>query len=164
MISNDAKEYSFKFGREKIKISLSITERKTLKICVHPDKSVTVYAPKGKKVSEVLKKIRERCPWIIKQRDYFERFQPLITPRKYVSGECHYYLGRQYRLKVYKNTESDVKLIGKFIEIYMSDVSNHSEIRELLYKWYAKHALSIFNRRIELYKNVIKNLNVDFPE
>lgn len=164
MISNNTKEYSFKFGRERIKIFLSITERKTLKICVHPDKTVTVYAPKGKKVSDILKKIKERAPWIIRQRDYFERFQPLITPRQYVSGECHYYLGRQYRLKVYKNKESDVKLLGKFIKVYTTDVSNHSEIKELLYKWYAKHALFIFNRRIELYKNVIKNLNADFSE
>lgn len=164
MISKYAKEYSFKFGREKIKISLSITERKTLKICVHPDKTVTVYAPIGKKLSDILKKIRERAPWIIKQKDYFERFQPLITPRQYVSGECHYHLGRQYRLKVYKNKDSVVKLVGKFIKVYTPDVNDHPEIKELLYKWYAEHALFIFNRRIALYKDIIKNLNVDFPE
>ena len=164
MISTEAKEYSFNFGREKIKIFLSFKERKNLKICVHPDKTVTVYAPKGKKISEVLKRIKERGPWIIRQKDYFERFQPLITPRQYVSGECHYYLGRQYRLKVYKNKESDVKLVGKFIKIYTPEVSAHAEIKELLYKWYAKHALSIFNRRIALHRNVIKKLNVGYPE
>jgi hypothetical protein len=54
MISTDAREYSLKFGREKIKISLLITERKNLKTCVHPDKTVTVYAPKGKQINKIL--------------------------------------------------------------------------------------------------------------
>lgn len=164
MISNEAREYSFKFGREKIKITLLITERKNLKTCVHPDKTVTVYAPKGKPINEILNKIKERAPWIIRQKDYFERFQPLVTPRQYVSGECHYYLGRQYRLKLYKSKKVDVKLVGKFIKLYTPVVNDHSGIKDLLYKWYVNHALAIFNRRIELYKNVIKNLNVDFPE
>ena len=90
--------HTIKFGRERIVFSLSFSERKRLKICVHPDQQVTVDAPVGKPVEAVLARVRKRAPWIIKQRDYFERFQPLPPERKYVSGETHVYLGRQYRL------------------------------------------------------------------
>jgi predicted metal-dependent hydrolase len=164
MISRKSKECSIKFGKERIKIFLSFKERKTLKISVHPDKTLTVDAPKGKKLHDILARIRKRTPWIIKQRDYFERFQPLLTQRQYVSGECYYYLGRQYRLKVRKNSEQSVKLIGKYINVYASYVNNSNEIRKLLQGWYRKHAEAIFSQRLNLYNKVIKRMNVIYPE
>jgi predicted metal-dependent hydrolase len=164
MTSNDAKKYNVKFGRERIKIYLSIKERKTLKICVHPNKTVTVLAPKGEKVKTILKKIKERAPWIIRQRDYFERFQPLITQRQYISGESYYYLGRQYRLKVHKNSERSVKLIGKYINVYTPDAHNYSETKNSLQNWYKRHALSIYSSRAEHFRKTTERLSVKFPE
>jgi predicted metal-dependent hydrolase len=158
------KEYSVKFGRERIKISLSFKERKTLKISVHPDKTVTVDAPKGKKIHDVLTRVKERASWIIKQRDYFERFQPLLTKRQYVSGENCYYLGRHYRLKVRKNSGQSVKLIGKYINVYAPYVNDSNEVKKLLQGWYRKHAEAIFSQRLNLYNKTIKRMDVIYPE
>lgn len=164
MTSSKSKKYSIKFGREQIRIALSFNERKTLKISVYPNKTVTVDAPKGKKLQAILARVKERAPWIIKQRDYFERFQPLLTQRQYVSGESYYYLGRQYRLKVHKNSGKGVKLIGRYINVYMPYVKNSSEVRELLQDWYKRHAEVIFSQRLELYSKVIKCLKVIYPK
>lgn len=164
MTLSKSKEYSIKFGREQIKASLSFKERKTLRISVHPDKTVTIVAPKGKKLQVVLSRVKERGPWIIKQRDYFERFQPLLTQRQYISGESYYYLGRQYRLKVRKNPGKGVKLIGKYINVYTPHANNPSAIRELLQSWYKRHAEVIFSQRLDLYSKVIKRLNVIHPK
>src|SRR6202140_2822376 len=38
--------------------------------------------------------------WIKKQRARFEQ-QPRQSAREIVSGECHYFAGRRYRLRVY---------------------------------------------------------------
>lgn len=164
MNSAKNKECSIKFGRERVKISLSFKERKTLRISVHPNKTIAVDAPKGKKIRDILARVRKRAPWIIKQRDYFERFQPLLTQRKYVSGETHYYLGRQYRLKVHKNSEQSVKLIGKYINVYSTNVNDSNEIKNLLQGWYRKHAEAIFSQRLNLYDKVVKCMDVIYPE
>ncbi len=164
MNSRKSKEYSIKFGKERIKIFLSLKERKTLKISVHPDKTITVDAPKGKKLQDILARVRKRTPWIIKQRDYFERFQPLLTKRQYVSGESHYYLGRQYRLKVRRDSEQSVKLIGKYVNVYAPHVNNSNEVKKLLQGWYRKHAEAIFPHRLNLYARVINRMNVNHPE
>jgi len=164
MISSKSKEYSIKFGREQIRVTLSFKERKTLKISVHPDKTVIVIAPEGKKLKEILTRVKERALWIIKQRDYFERFQPLLTQRQYISGESYYYLGRQYRLKVHKNSGKGVKLIGKYINVYTPYANNSSEVKELLQDWYKRHGEAIFSQRLELYSKVIKRLNVIHPK
>ena len=77
-------------------------------------------------------KVKDRLPWIIKQRKYFERFLPPETPRQYVSGETHKYLGRQYRLKI-RSSETDlVTLKGKFFLIYSRDKSDREHNKELL--------------------------------
>lgn len=164
MTSRKSKECSIKFGKECIKMFMSFKDRKTIKISVHPDKTITVDAPRGEKLYDILARIRKRTPWIIKQRDYFERFQPLLVQRKYVSGESHYYLGRQYRLKVRKNSEQSVKLIGKYMNIYTINVNDSNEIKRLLLGWYRKHAGTIFSQQLNLYDRVIQRMDVIYPE
>jgi len=164
MTSRRSGEYCIKFSSERIKISLSFKERKTLKISVHPDKTVTVDAPKGKKAEDILARVQKRAPWIIKQRDRFERFQPLLTKRQYVSGESYYYLGRQYRLKVHEDTEKNVKLIGKYIMVFTPNAKDVDEIKNLLQHWYRKHAEIIFPRRVGLFDTIIKRMEVISPK
>ncbi len=164
MTSSKSKGCSIKFGREQIRVALSLRERKTIRISVHPDKTVTVNAPKGVKRHTILSRVKDRAPWIIKQKNYFERFQPLLTQRQYISGESHYYLGRQYRLKVHKNSEKNVKLIGRYIHVYTPHVNNSSQVRQLLCDWYKRHAEAIFSRRVEFYAKVIERLNVVYPK
>jgi predicted metal-dependent hydrolase len=164
MTSKRSKECSIKFGSERIKITLSFKERKTLKISVQPDKTIMVDAPKEKKLRDILARVKGRASWIIKQRDYFERFQPLLAQRQYVSGESCYYLGRQYRLKVRKNSEQGVKLIGKYINVYTSFMNDPNEVKKLLQAWYRKHAEAIFSQRLDLFSKVIKRIDVIYPE
>ena len=156
--------HNLDFGREKIKIFLSFSERRNLKISAHPDKKVTVDAPIGKKLNDILFRVKKRAPWIIKQKNYFERFQPLPTARQYVSGETHYYLGRQYRLKVVKSNKNEVKLIGRYFYIYTNNRNDKEKIKELLDNWYFAHAGEIFARRFDRCYNVVKKYKISRPK
>lgn len=156
--------YSLNYGRRKIVFFLSFSSRKNLNISVHPDQKVTVAAPVNRSLDDVLSRVKKRAPWIIKQKNYFERFQPLPTERKYVSGETHYYLGRQYRLKVVKSDKNDVKLIGRYFYIYTTDRNNKKMVKELLNKWYVKHAEEIFNKRFEICYDCIKRFHIPRPQ
>lgn len=156
--------YSLNYGRRKIIFFLSFSSRKNLNISVHPDQKVTVAAPANRSLDDVLSRVKKRASWIIKQKNYFERFQPLPTERKYVSGETHYYLGRQYRLKVVKSDKNYVKLIGRYFYIYTNDRDNKKRIKELLNKWYVKHAEEIFNKRFEICYDCIKRFHISRPQ
>ncbi len=156
--------HSLCFGNIKIAFSLSFSTRKNLSISVHPNLEVTVNAPTNCSLDDVLFRVKKRAPWIIKQTNYFERFQPLLTERKYVSGETHYYLGRQYRLKVVKGDKNDVKLIGKYFYIYTNDRNNKKRIKKLLNKWYVQHAEEIFNKRFEICYGCVKRFHIQRPQ
>jgi len=134
---------SIQFGSKVIEYEVSFSERKTLGITVTPNSDVLVKAPVSanrEKIQEVLKK---RAAWIVKQQSYFLSFQPRITKRKYVSGETHLYLGRQYRLMIYDSDQDSVKLLHGEIRVETTD---RTKAKGLLKSWYLKLAREKFEK------------------
>lgn len=130
------------FGAARIDFKLLFTDRKSLGITVTPDSLVIAKAPAGSTLDQVKIKLKRKAPWIIRQQNYFLSFQPKTPPRKYVSGETHLYLGRQYRLKVMDGNTEGVKLRGKFIEVV---TNNRLRVKTLLHAWYLDHARNKFS-------------------
>jgi len=138
------------FGNEKIEFRLRRSKRKTLGITVEPDMSVLVTAPRNADVEKVKAKVRNRAAWIRRQRRFFEQFLPQMPPRRYVSGETHRYLGRQYRLKVVDGVDETVKLKGRFLWVVTRRNGDASHVRALLESWYEGHARIAFQRSLAL--------------
>lgn len=130
------------YGSEKIEYRLSFCDRKTLGITVHPDRSTEVKAPIGSSIEKIEEKVRKRASWILKQQDHFLSFEPRNTARKYVSGESHLYLGRQYQLLIIQSNEEIVKHTGRNIEIR---TNNAQYAQTLLDSWYLEKAKIWFN-------------------
>ena len=104
----------FHYSNLEIPIHVYYENRERMRLTVWPDKQVVVKAPKDRNRQEVHLKIMARLPWIHKQLTYFDQYQPVLPEPRYVSGETHFYLGRQYRLKIVPHRKNSVKLIGKF--------------------------------------------------
>ena len=128
---------SIQFGSKQIDFRLEYSGRKSLGITVTPDLDVLVKAPINISVEKVKEKLRVKAPWIIKQQSFFLSFHPKTPVRKFIAGETHLYLGRQYRLKILLDEKESVKLRGKFIEV---TASNKSRTKHLMNEWYLKNA------------------------
>lgn len=133
---------ALQFGSRTINFCLEYSDRKSLGITVTPEMEVLVEAPAGTSMEKVKEKIRKKAPWIIKQQSFFLSFQPKTPERKYIGGETHLYLGRQYRLQIQIGKEESVKLKGKFIE---ATVREKSRAKGLLNNWYLLHARAKFH-------------------
>lgn len=143
---------AIQYGRKKINYDLSYSSRKTLAIDVHPDLSVVVTAPKDADDSAVNEKMQKRASWIIKQQRFFENYLPTIPPRRYVSGESHRYLGRQYRLRVYKGDEDTVKMARGQINIHLKNPKDKSRIKPLVVGWFRQRSEIVFR---EIFDSVV---------
>jgi predicted metal-dependent hydrolase len=132
---------SIQFGSKKIDFQVEFSDRKTLGITVTPDLDVLVKAPIDSSIDKIKEKILKKAAWIIKQQSFFLSFQPKTPERKYIGGETHLYLGRQYLLKIELSKKDSVKLKGKFIEVSTSD---KSKVKGLVKEWYLLHAKSKF--------------------
>lgn len=127
------------FGSRRIDFSYEFSERKSLGISVTPESRVLIKAPAETSIEKIKERIRKRAPWILKQQNFFLSFEPKTPPRKFIGGETHLYLGRQYRLKIVKRKTVSVKLKGKFIEVSTPD---RTKVKSLVGEWYLKNAKS----------------------
>lgn len=141
---------SLEYGDVTIDYVVTRRGRKTLEIAVEPDSTVNVVAPLAASEERIAQKVRKRAHWIIQQQLYFEQFTPKTPHRRYVSGETHLYMGRQYRLKVEKASAASVKLIHGHIVVQSTAPQNSSETKRLVELWYIQRARVRFLERIEL--------------
>ena len=157
-------EHAVAFGEKTIRFSLEQKPRKALRISVMPDLSVDVSAPPDFSIEKVLKKVQRRAPWIVKQLDYFNSFMPKQPPRKFISGETHYYYGRQYRLKVVCSKKQDVKLKGKYIYVYSLRPESRQRTKRLIYEWYRSHAQNMFAVVAKRCHERLEKYGIKFPD
>lgn len=123
-------------------------------IKVHPDCRVVVSAPEGIGEEAVLTAVKQRRRWIYEQLRDFRKQQEHVTPRRYVSGESYYYLGKQYQLKVNEDPSQiqAVKLLRGKLEVSIKHRSSE-KVRELLSDWYKSRAKEVFSRRLDAMLN-----------
>lgn len=152
------------YGNTIIDFDLEFTERKTLGIKVHPDKSVNVLAPQESPIDKIKDKIKKKAPWIVKQQDFFLSFHPLTPARKFVSGETHLYLGRQYRLKLHESSNTSVKLVGGYIHVNTKSTDDKKCIQKLLKLWYKQKAEQHFNLLFKELKPISKGFYKEEPQ
>lgn len=107
-----------------------------------PNLRVLVKAPENVLIEKIKKRLLKKAPWIIKQQSYFLSFHPKTPKRKYISGETHLYIGRQYRLKIINSNLEAVKLKSGFFEIH---TENKTKAKKLLLDWYEKKANEKFS-------------------
>lgn len=152
-----------KYGTTIIRYSVSVSDRKTLAIEVHPDLSVKVVAPKGSSDKDIRERILKRAKWIRKHQRYFEEFLPGTPSREYVSGETHYYLGRRYVLRVRKSDEPSVRLRGSDLVVLARDPNDTSSVKLLLAGWYYKHAKVRFQQSLTEALSRFKSYQLEMP-
>lgn len=139
---------SIGFGSISIDATVTLKERKTLTIQVHPDGNVLVIAPNSLTRHEITSAIKRKAPWILKQQNQFALSKPQTPPRKYVSGETHLYLGRQYRLKI-NHSESDyVKVYKGWMHVGTSNPTC-IKVEKLVKQWYRTKANQIFDNIVD---------------
>jgi predicted metal-dependent hydrolase len=141
---------SFMYGADRFKYEIAYVPAKHSRISIHvyPDCSVRVDAPEERTLSEIHQAILKRARWIKQHVEGFRRQREQALPRDYVSGECLFYLGRRYQLKVRNGSNASVKLLRGQICI-----ETHSrtadDVKQLLAAWYRHRAGEVFTRRFD---------------
>lgn len=146
------KRFSIQYGDHHIPFERVPRSGKVSKVLikVHPDLRVVAHAPEEETDEAVLNAVRKRARWIWSQLNTFTEHQRYVIPRKYVSGESHYYLGKQHLLKVIEEptAKQQVKLLRGRLEVTVRQRSPN-KVRELLNDWYRERAREVFQRRLE---------------
>ncbi len=131
-------------GTRRLTYSLRLDDAPRLVISVYPDLTVAVRAPQGADPRQVDARVVRRAPWIHRQLSDFEQYHPLPVPRRYLSGETHYYLGRQYRLRIRRGQEG-VNLTRGFLLV---TIKGKKQAKRVVEEWYRARAEAVLRRRL----------------
>lgn len=150
------------YGTARIPFTTVFADRTTLEIGVDPDGSVLVKAPTGTPYVTVRRRVAAKARWIERQRVFFDGLARPVTPR-YVSGETHRYLGRQYRLKVETAPRPEVKLTGPYFVVGTPDGSPEQTARALD-RWFRERAGVKIAERVDVCAARVHYLGIRRPE
>jgi len=148
------------FGSKQIDFSVLYSQRKTLGITITPHMDVLIKAPDNTSLEKVKDIVRKKAPWILKQQYFFLAFHPKTPPRKFISGETHLYLGRQYKLKIFIAKKNEVRFTGRQIIVYRKPGSS---AKDVLNNWYRERAKMKFAEIAEPFIQRFKKYKVE-PE
>lgn len=138
-----------KLGSEVRDYELRRSSRRTLAITVAPGGEIVVTAPEKATDAQIDAVLRRRREWISRRTREVVALPPPPSPREWVSGETHRYLGRQYRLKVARGAKPEVRLSGQFFRVTVPEPRDANQVQEAMERWYLKHARETFTRRIQ---------------
>ncbi|MDO4931729.1 MAG: SprT family zinc-dependent metalloprotease [Prevotellaceae bacterium] len=129
------------YGSTVIEYDMEFVNRKSLGIWVHPDGSISVKVPTSATLEQVRQKIHKKAGWIIQQKHFFESFDIQMKERRYISGESHLYLGRQYMLRVIESDRNAVHYQNNILEI---ECRHKRDAGIILQTWYRQRASTKF--------------------
>lgn len=150
-IAVSKKILSFYYGEEAIVFERLEKQKPSPKVSIKVDSDckVRVYAAKEVSDSDVIHATKKRGKWIHRKLKEFKALDEEHSPREYVSGESHFYLGRRYMLKVYqgKSQQPRVRLFRGSLEVFCKDKSPEN-VKMLLDNWYKEKAKQVFAEQI----------------
>ena len=152
LIYPKARKLRFFYGQERIWFFREDRPdvQSRIKIKVHPDCRVVVLAPPLSSNDAVLKALQHKARWVYEQLRNFRKQREHITPRQYISGETHLYLGKKYLLKVTcePNQAQGVKLLRGRLEVSVKQLTSAS-VKVLLDGWDKAKAREVFKARLD---------------
>lgn len=142
-----------RLGIEEVPFTLVRSDRRTLGITVNPDSSVTVTAPEGASLDAILDRLHRRGSWILRTRRDFDALRPRTPPRQYLSGETHWFLGREYRLLVEPDRPPGVTLTATNLIVGGIVPAEPGRVRNRVQNWYQREGRKVMSAR---YREILR--------
>ena len=117
--------------------------RRSVVAKIRRDGVIEVKAPLLYRESDMLAFLNQHKRWIF---NHFDRLQNADNQqKKYISGEIHYYLGKQYTLQVVESGKNSVFIEGNSLIINSQYPENPKYLEIQLNKWYRNQAKIVFS-------------------
>lgn len=151
------------YGSATIEYALTLSGRRSLSISVTPDGEICVAAPLDAQPEAVDERVKARARWILRQRRRFAEFRPRTPQRRFVGGETHRYLGRQYRLKIEPSKKDRVVLRAGRLVVETRHPADTEWTRTLLRRWARTRAREVLRARFAAAGPLMLALRIKSP-
>ncbi|MBR4155127.1 MAG: M48 family metallopeptidase [Bacteroidales bacterium] len=115
------------------------SRRKTVALYVYPDKRIEIRTPLLYNINDVEPFLIKHSRWLFNRLD--SKNDNVNLPKTFTDGEAHYFLGKQYPIKV--NISSRNSVIFKD-EVIVISAKSQELVEALLDRWYFEQARRVF--------------------
>lgn len=159
-------KHSIIYGNKTIEFEILRKNVKNLNLNIKPDMTISISANEKVPLDDILKFVKDKAPWIVKNVNFFKDVQPEhISNKEYVSGESFKYLGRQYRLVVEEVVKNEnVKLYQGYFYLYVKDKTNIVKKERLMDNWFRKRAALAFNESLDRVYSSMEKYDIAKPD
>lgn len=155
----------YQYGDRIINYSIFKKEVKNITVKVTPSEEVIVTAPLQTTDTNLENIIKKRAAWITSNLSFYEEINSNKSKKTYEHGFSHRYLGRNYRLKFFRNSDKNlVKYYRGYIEIYIKEDYSEEKIQEFLEKWYLGRAKEKFQEVYEKIYSKFQGYKIEKPK
>lgn len=128
-----------------IDIDLIRKDIKNIHLAVYPPSGrVRIAAPEQMDAEAIRLFAISKIPWIKRRQRKFAE-QQRETPREYVNGESHYFLGRRYLLNIIEHTGNNKVVIRnrKYMDLYVKYGATKDQKARAMREWYRRELKSL---------------------
>ena len=115
------------------------SRRKTVALYVFPDNRVEIRVPLFYNINNVEPFLIKHSRWLFKRLD--SKNDNVITQKRFVDGELHYFLGKQYPININISSKNSIVFQDNVIRISMK---SPDLVESLLDRWYLEQAKRVF--------------------
>ena len=115
------------------------SRRKTVALYVFPDNRVEIRVPWLYNINNVESFLVKHSRWLFKRLD--SKNDNVITQKRFVDGELHYFLGKQYPININISSKNSIVFQDNVIRI---STKSPDLVESLLDRWYLEQAKRIF--------------------
>ena len=144
-----------------IRYEFKRSHRRSVVAKIRRDGVIEVRAPLLYRESDVAAFLNQHKRWIFNHLDRLQNADN--QEKKYISGEIHYYLGKQYTLQVVESNKNTVSIEGNSLVIRcknLENLDNSDYLETLLNKWYRVQAKMVFSELLPPILEKFKKYNV----
>lgn len=136
---------------DNVSISIRKSKRKTLSIYIERNGTVTVLAPEASSDLDIKKVIKKKEYQIFKMLAEWETTNISRVEREYVNGQSFLYLGRNYRLELTTDKQTEPLLLKN--GYFCLDEKYKGNASQLFIEFYKSKGLPKIEERVERFKN-----------
>lgn len=115
------------------------SRRKTVALYVFPDNRVEIRVPWLYNINNVESFLVKHSRWLFKRLD--SKNDNVITQKRFVDGELHYFLGKQYPININISSKNSIVFQDNVIRI---STKSPDLVESLLDRWYLEQAKRVF--------------------
>lgn len=150
------------------------SRRKTVAIYVYPDSRVEIRVPLLYNVNNVEPFLIKHSRWLFNRLD--AKDDNAVVPKRFVDGELHYFLGKQYPIEIVESDKNSVVFDNERIVISRKVAESQSRkvcksasvsVSDLLDRWYLEQAKRVYQeiatpliRQMEKYNVAPKSFSI----